>query len=161
MSVEHHCPKLPLMLVYWILVWTEILQTLRPCRWLSAGTPIPDGVEPAFFAFPEAGVSFVPRHGDVLCFQPGQYLHCTRRFMKTDLLGVAFFQKCSLYRQLRELTLDPGGSGTVLFCSGDGATSTVETRQGFLEKKEEYQRHLRESTLSVSEFMVRFEIQKP
>ena len=119
---------------------------------------VPKDVEPALFAFPEAGVSFIPKHRDVLFFlKPGQYLHCTRRLQKTNLLGVAFFQKCSLYRQLGEL-IHPGGSGTVIFVSSDGKTKTVETQEGFLKKKEQYQQHLRESTVSISDFMVSFVI---
>jgi len=59
-------------------------------------------------------VSFVPKHGDVLCFRPGELLHCTRRLHSTNLLGIALFQKCSLYRRLGQLIL-PGSVGIVEF----------------------------------------------
>lgn len=112
-------------------------------------------MELVLFAFPEAGLSFVPKHGDVLCFRPGQYLHCTRRLQRANILGIAFFQKCSLYRQLAQL-IHPEGPGIIQYVSQNGEIKIVETREGFLKKKKKYEQEVQDSTLTFSEFMVTY-----
>ena len=137
----------------WELVLTEIL------AFMLVTDAIPEGVELAIFAFPEVGVSFVPKHGDVLCFRPGQYLHCTRRLHSTNLLGVALFQKCSLYRRLGQLIFS-GSIGCVEYNDKKGETKVVETRTGFLAKKKLYKQCLHESTLSILHLMVSYSFSK-
>nr|PNR27216.1 hypothetical protein PHYPA_030697 [Physcomitrium patens] len=108
--------------------------------------------EPAIFAFPEASIMFVPKHGDVCVFRPSELLHCTRRLQGKGLLGLAFFQKCSLYRQLGRL-IHPDGPGIIDYKDKNGNVRVVETREGFLEKKRLYERHLLENQFSIKEFM--------
>nr|XP_024366530.1 uncharacterized protein LOC112277918 [Physcomitrium patens] len=109
--------------------------------------------EPAIFAFPEASIMFVPKHGDVCVFRPSELLHCTRRLQGKGLLGLAFFQKCSLYRQLGRL-IHPDGPGIIDYKDKNGNVRVVETREGFLEKKRLYERHLLENQFSIKEFMI-------
>lgn len=96
---------------------------------------------------------FVPKHGDVCVFRPSELLHCTRRLQGKGLLGLAFFQKCSLYRQLGRL-IHPDGPGIIDYKDKNGNVRVVETREGFLEKKRFYERHLLENQFSIKEFMV-------
>lgn len=80
---------------------------------------------------------FVPKHGDICVFRPSKLLHCTWRLQGKGLLGLAFFQKCSLYRQLGRL-IHPDGPGIIDYKDKNGNVRVVETQEGFLEKKRFY-----------------------
>ena len=54
--------------------------------------------------FPEVKLNFFPSHSDVLIFKSNSIYHCTRRLQaQKKQLGVALFQKSSLFRQLHKL----------------------------------------------------------
>jgi hypothetical protein len=88
----------------------------------------------SIFVLPEVFVGFYPCHGDILCFSPKTYYHYTRRLEKRNLLGLAFFQKCSLFRQLRKLTLE----GKIEYIDKKSKSSIIELREHFEEKKAIY-----------------------
>ena len=50
----------------------------------------------------------------------------------------------------------PGGPGIIQYKAKNGETKIVETRDGFLKKKKAYQQCVKNSPLSISQFMVRF-----
>lgn len=74
--------------------------------WIQEGGD-PEGNYQAEFVFPEVKLKFYPCHGDVLILKPNSTYHCTRRLQaQKKQLGVAFFQKASLFRQLSKLKQD-------------------------------------------------------
>jgi len=94
---------------------------------------VEDGETISLFAFLEFHTNFVPRHGDVMCIRAKDIFHCTRVLKKRQQLGLAFFQKASLFRQLKKV-LD--------------APNVTE----FEVKKNAYQKALDEGTLSLIDF---------
>ena len=105
------------------------------------------------FVFLEVEIYFEPKHGDVACFKPSQFLHCTRRLNLGNLLGLAFFQKGSLYRQLGQL-LFPTSPGFIHYKAKKGVPTNIETKEGFLKKRSNYKENVSNSALSIANFMV-------
>ena len=63
-----------------------------------------EGNYQAEFVFPKVKLKFFPSHGDVLIFKPNSTYHCMRRLqVQKKQLGIALFQKSSLFRQLHKL----------------------------------------------------------
>lgn len=79
---------------------------------------------------------FVLNHRDVLCFKAKDFLHCTRRLNRRNLLGLAFFQKCSLYRHLGRLIL-PNSRGVIVYKNRKRFPNTIKTKEGFIIHEQE------------------------
>ena len=64
----------------------------------------PEGNYQAEFVFLEVKLKFFPSYDDVLILKPNSTYHCTRRLQaQKKQLGIALFQKSSLFRQLHKL----------------------------------------------------------
>lgn len=105
----------------------------------------------SLFAFPELKASFTPKHGDVLCFRACDLSHCTRTFKETNLFGLAFFQKASLFKQLKKLLDLPVGGILEYVIPKRGkipAMTIIEKKKDFEMKSLLYKKELKEGEFS-------------
>jgi len=107
---------------------------------------VEDPQDVSLFALPEFGVAFSPRHGDVFCMRACNFYHCTRALKKNNLLGLPFFQKGSLFPQLKRL-MDAPMDGVIKHSIPKKrkapAKTLFEKRADFEVKKEIYERNLK------------------
>jgi len=110
----------------------------------------------ALFTFPEFDVAFAPRHGDVLCFRAASYEHCTRGYQRKNLLGLAFFQKASLLRQLGKLSRPADGGVLEHHIPNKGKRArkktVLERSADFLATTDTYESELSAGTVSLADF---------
>lgn len=92
----------------------------------------------------------------MLCFRASSLYHCTRALKNQHQLGLAFFQKASLFRQLRKLLHGPTYDvieGDILRKRKKPGTA-LEKRSEFERKRSVHEKEVAGGQVSLRDFMV-------